>query len=114
MSVSDEYLEYLHDLMPWVPGLRAKRMFGGAGLYGDDLFFAIVADDTLYLKADDGCRAFFREGGGETFVFVDKKGRSSTMDYWSVPADVLEEPERLEAWSREALAAALRARAKGR
>ena len=27
-------------------------MFGGWGFYCDDLFFAIVADDTLYLKAD--------------------------------------------------------------
>jgi len=110
MSVSNDYLEYLHDLLAWVPALRHRRMFGGAGLYGDDLFFAIVADDTLYLKADDQSRPFYRAGGGDAFVFVSKKGESSTMDYWSVPADVLEEPEVLERWVRAALDTALRAR----
>lgn len=110
MGVNDEYLAFLHDLLAWVPGLRAKRMFGGAGLYGDDLFFAIVADDTLYLKADDQSRPLYEQGGGEAFHFVSKKGKSSTMDYWSVPADVLEEPELLERWVGAAMESALRAR----
>ena len=28
-------------------------MFGGAGLYMDDVMFAILADDVLYPKTDD-------------------------------------------------------------
>lgn len=57
MAVSDDYLEFLRDLLDWVPGLRAKRMFGGIGLYSDSGFFALVDQDSLYLKADDLTRA---------------------------------------------------------
>ena len=110
MPVSDDYLEYLHDLLAWVPGLRAKRMFGGAGLYGEELFFAIVADDELYLKADDESRPLYRGGGSEPFLFVTKKGKESTMDYWLVPAEILEEPEALRVWVQAALDSAVRSR----
>lgn len=34
-------------------------MFGGVGLYAGELFFALIDDDILYLKADDTTRAAF-------------------------------------------------------
>ena len=34
-------------------------MFGGCGLYVDDLFIAIIVGDTLYLKADEPTRTAF-------------------------------------------------------
>ncbi len=105
--VSDEYLDYLRDLLDWVPGLRLKRMFGGLGLYSDNGFFAIVDRDTLYLKGDDLNRERYREGGAERFSYL-RKGKPAGMDYWSVPADVLEDAERLEEWVRAAMDAALR------
>jgi hypothetical protein len=33
MAISDSYLEYLKDLLAWVPQLRIKKMFGGAGAH---------------------------------------------------------------------------------
>ncbi len=108
MSVSDEYLDYLRDLLEWVPGLRSKRMFGGIGLYSDSGFFAILDQDSLYLKGDELNRELFSDGGGERFSYL-KKGKPLSMNYWSVPADVLEEPEVLAVWVRAAMDAALRA-----
>ena len=40
---------------------RSKRMFGGVGLYAGDLFFALIAGDVLYLKADDSTARPARE-----------------------------------------------------
>jgi TfoX/Sxy family transcriptional regulator of competence genes len=34
------------------------------------------------------------------------------MAYWQVPADVLEDPDELSVWAREALAVALKAKSK--
>lgn len=34
-------------------------MFGGVGLYAGELFFALIDDDILYLKADDATPAAF-------------------------------------------------------
>jgi len=34
-------------------------MFGGVGIYAGQLFFALIADDTLYFKVDDSNRSDF-------------------------------------------------------
>jgi DNA transformation protein and related proteins len=109
MAVSDPYLEYLKELLAWLPQLRVKRMFGGAGLYSDERFFAIADDGDLYLKADAQSEAFYREGGSEQFSYA-QKGKVSRMNYWSVPAEVLEAPDRLRHWVDVALDTAMRAR----
>ncbi len=53
MAKRSEFVEYLLDELAPLGHLRAKAMFGGFGLYCDDLFFALVADEILYLKVDD-------------------------------------------------------------
>jgi len=106
-SVTSEYLEYVRDLLEWVPELRSRHMFGGVGLYSGERFFAILADDTLYLKADDASRPLFRDGAAEAFGYL-RRDKTCALDYWSVPARVLEEPELLRQWGTAALDAALR------
>jgi DNA transformation protein and related proteins len=46
-----EFVDYVLEQLSPLGGVRAKRMFGGHGVYLEGLFFALVADDTLYLKA---------------------------------------------------------------
>ena len=90
--------------------IRTRAMFGGWGFYCDDLFFAIIADETLYLKADAETAARFEEAGGEPFRFSYKDGRTETMNYWTVPEEAMESPGEMIEWGRLALAAAIRAR----
>jgi DNA transformation protein len=59
MPVSEHYIAFVQDLLADFAPLRIKRMFGGAGIYSGDLFFAILAEDNLYLKVDDGNRAAY-------------------------------------------------------
>ena len=49
--------------------VRARAMFGGHGIYVDDLFVALVAFDRLYLKADAQTRAQFEAAGCHPFVY---------------------------------------------
>lgn len=109
MPVSEEYMDYLRDLLDWLPQLRIKRMFGGAGLYSDDIFFAIADDGDLYLKADKESMVIYQKGGSEQFTY-ETKGKLSRMNYWSVPAEVIEEPDALRRWVGIALDTALRAK----
>jgi TfoX/Sxy family transcriptional regulator of competence genes len=47
MAVSPSYQAFiLEQLSPLLP-VRAHAMFGAVGLYTGDVFFAILADDTL-------------------------------------------------------------------
>ena len=85
-----------------MPRIRARPMFGGVGLYSGELFFALIADDTVYFKADESTRPDFEARGmGPYRPFGDAGG---TMQYYQVPEDLLEDPEALRPWAEKAVA----------
>lgn len=103
-------VDHCLELLAPLGAVRARRMFGGHGLVCDELFFALIAVDRLYLKVDDQTRPSFVAAGCEAFVY-ESGGKATTMGYWTVPADAMESPALMQPWARLALAAALRARA---
>lgn len=107
MGTSDGFLDFLRDALAGLGPVLVRRMFGGAGIYCDGVMFALVSDDTLYLKADAGSRAAFEVEGQGPFVYQGK-GRPVAMSYWRAPDRLLEDPEDLLAWARTALAVARR------
>ncbi|MBW7835706.1 MAG: TfoX/Sxy family protein [Sphingomonadales bacterium] len=52
MTVSREFLDHVEDALVGLGGVRVRRMFGGAGLYWQDVFFAILSGETLYFRVD--------------------------------------------------------------
>lgn len=79
-------------------------MFGGVGIYSGELFFALIAYETLYFKVDESTRADFETRGMGPFrPFGDTGG---TMQYYQLPEDVLEDPEALRVWAEKALTVA--------
>ena len=107
-GVRNEFVRHLLDLLEPLGPVSARRMFGGYGIYLDRVMFALVADDTLYLKVDDGSRAEFVAAGLEPFRYT-RQGKSYEMSYHAAPEDALEDAEILREWSRKAVDAALRA-----
>jgi len=106
MAISDDYLDFLLGELAVVGRVTARRMFGGAGLYCEGLFFALVAGEGLYFKVDDSNRADYERAGSRPFVpFPDEPDK--VMHYWQVPVDVLEDPDLLRDWGRKALQVAL-------
>ncbi len=79
-------------------------MFGGVGLYCDDVFFGILARDTLFLKVDETNRHDYEDTGME--AFRPYPNRSGSMKYYAVPVGILESPLELAAWARKSIAAA--------
>ena len=98
---------HLLDLLEPLGPVSARRMFGGYGIYLDRTMFALVADDTLYLKADDASRAAFVAAGLEPFRYA-RKGKSYEMSYYAAPEEALEDAELLRDWARKAVDAAMR------
>lgn len=105
MTVSSSFQVLVIDqLSRAVPRIRARPMFGGVGLYSRELFFALIADDTVYFKVDASTRPDFEARGMGPFrPFGDTGG---TMQYYQLPEDVLEDPEALRPWAEKALAIA--------
>jgi DNA transformation protein len=111
MPRRSETVEHLLELMKPFGAVTAKSMFGGWGLYREGLFFALVADDVLYLKVDDETRATFEAAGLEPFVFRTKDGTATAMSYRRAPDEALESPDEMARWARLGYGAAVRAAA---
>ncbi|HUL75562.1 MAG TPA: TfoX/Sxy family protein [Vicinamibacterales bacterium] len=104
MRVSPSFHDFVVDQLSAVKGLRTRAMFGGVGIYAEDVFFALVARDELYLKVDDSNRDDYAAAGGRPFQPYEHQ--AMTMSYYSVPAPILEDPEALMRWARRSLALA--------
>ncbi len=110
MPVSAQFREFALEQMGRVEPVTGRGMFGGVGIYSSGLFFALIADDTVYLKVDDTNRADFEAAGMGPFrPFGDG---SPAMHYYELPAELLEEPDRLRPWMHRALEVARRKRRK--
>lgn len=97
-SFRDFVLEQLEDLH----GLVCRPMFGGHGLYSDEVFFGIIHRGALYFRTDEQSRPEYLRQGMRPFM---PKPRQSLKAYYEVPAGVLEDPELLVEWARRAMAA---------
>ncbi len=106
MAVSDDFRDFVLEQLAPAGRVTPRAMFGGVGLYLDGLFFALIDDDALYFKADETTRLRYEKAGSKPFCpYTDQPDKP--MGYWQVPAEVLEDPDELAAWAREAMGVAL-------
>jgi DNA transformation protein len=102
MAVTNGFKDFVSELLGDFGPVVIRNMFGGAGVYADGVMFAILVDDTLYLKTDEAsARAFAREGM-RPFTYTPSGKKRVAMPYWEVPPRLLEEPGELVVWAREA------------
>ncbi len=112
MAVSSGFTEYLKEALAPLGAIAVKRMFGGAGIYCDGIFFAIVDGDVLYLKTDGTGRAAFEAEGMGPFTYPMKTGTGVLVSYYRAPERLLDEPDELRDWTRRAIDAARMSAAK--
>ncbi len=103
-----ELITYLPEVFELFGPVSIRKMFGGYGIYHDGLMFALVADDTLYLKADTENAGYFDELGLGRFEYR-KNGKVASMSYYQASAECMEEREQAAVWARRSYDAALRA-----
>ena len=111
MKKPNEFVEHLHEVFRLFGPIRAKRMFGGYGVYHGDLMFGLVANDTLYLKVDAQSAPLFAEARSKPFEYT-KNGVALKLSYSSAPVEIFDDPHAAQVWATRAYEAALRSRAK--
>jgi len=119
MAHSNEFIEYLLELLQGVGEVKARAMLGGYGLYFYDevsqesFMFALVADEALYLKTDENSRSEFEARGLKAFTY-ERKGKSFSMSYNEAPGEALDDPDEMTDWANKAIHSARRSAAKKR
>jgi DNA transformation protein and related proteins len=104
------YIEFLIEQLSPLGEITTRRLFGGNSLYCDGIVFALVANDTLYLKADDVNRREFEASGLEPLHPFGDGAKS--MQYYEAPPELFEDSNALKRWGGGAVAAGSRAHTK--
>lgn len=112
MVASDSFAEFLREQLAPLGRVTMRRMFGKSGVFCDGVMFGVVAEDTLYFRVDEHNRAVFEEAASLPPLSYEKQGRTIDLAFWRAPERLLDEPDELLRWVREALAAARRVAAK--
>ncbi len=104
MKPLSDYVAYIiHDCMQEVSGVSARFMFGGWGLYKDGLMFGLVADDRLYFKVGESNKDDYVSRGCGPFVYSQGNHKPTTMSYYEVPDEVIENKEEIVVWVAKAV-----------
>lgn len=100
MGFTPEYRARIEKVLSDIVPIRTKAMFGGVGIYSEDLFFGLIAEDKLYFKVDETNRPDFEKMGMEPFYPFDSP---KPMGYWEVPPNLLGNSSELKDWIERAL-----------
>jgi DNA transformation protein len=105
------FVEYLLELLAPFKKVRARKMFGGYGIFKEDLMFGLVADEVLYLKVDQETIQDYVAQGLGPFVY-EKKGKKMAMSYYQAPEEAMDSSSDLCEWAEKAHQVARRAKQK--
>src|SRR3954463_12882171 len=108
MVASDSYAEFLRDRFAPLGRLTLRRMFGKTGVFCDGVMFAVVTENTLYLRIDDQNKATFKEAEAYPPLNYSKGGELIDLAFWRAPDRLFDETDELIDWARAALGAAHR------
>lgn len=104
-----EFAEYIKEVLAGFGDVRIRRMFGGFGVFHNDLMIGLIADDVMYFKADSQSAKSFSDKGLEQFEYI-KNGKPMKMSYFMAPEEIFDDPSEAKKWATLAYDAALRSR----
>jgi len=105
---SDKIIERLESSLTPLGVFRSRPMFGGQGLYLDDVFFGLIAYDKFYLKTDEQNRGDYLKAKAKPFSFDSARKGLVVTSYWQCPSAVMKDARKLRTWIGKALDAARR------
>lgn len=110
MPLSPGFPDYVLELIAGFGKVEVRRMFGGAMLSRGGVGFAILDDDTFFLKADTALGAELKRQGSKPWSYSLKKdGSVRDIAYWSLPDTAADDPDEAVALTRRSFAIATQA-----
>lgn len=79
MASHQDFVDYVTEQLRGAGAIRSRKMFGEYGLYCDEVFFAVICDDQLFIKVTPAGEAAFPhlpkappyEGAKDSFLVED-------------------------------------------
>jgi len=94
----DSFKDFVLDQLQELSELECRAMFGGYGLYQDEVFFGIIFKGRLYFKTDAKSAVPYLKLGMKPFRPNEKQ---TLKHYYEVPVDIIEDRDRLATWAKK-------------
>lgn len=94
----DSFKEFVLDQLAGMGSVTCRAMFGGYGLYCNQIFFGILHKGRLYFKTNDQTRPAYKKCGMQPFRPSDKQ---TLKNYYEVPPNILEDGDELIPWAEQ-------------
>ena len=102
--------EAIGDLFAGLGPVSIRKMFGGKGIYFNDVIVAIEIRGELMLKADAESAPDFAAAGCTQWTYTGSRhGKLVAMPYWTVPDNAVDDPDEMAVCARKSYEAGLRA-----
>ena len=105
-----EFVQHIADLFAAVGPVQVRRMFRGYGIFREGLMFALVYDETLYLKIDAQNVSHFLNLHLKPFTYRRQGKIAHLLSYYQAPETVMDNPDEAADWARRSFEAACRGR----
>ena len=97
MASHPDFVNYVYEQLREAGAIRSRKMFGEYGLYCDDLFFAVICDDQLFVKITPQGEAAFPdlpkvpayEGANNSFLVEDVEDREQLTKLARITCEAL-------------------------
>ncbi|MDO4897284.1 MAG: TfoX/Sxy family protein [Moraxella sp.] len=102
MRSYSEFSTFILDQLAPLSPISVRRMFGAECLFKHGKMFAIIADDTLYLKTNDDNRQIFLDENCEKFTYWISRGdtkKQVALNYHQLPEFALDDGDELCRWA---------------
>lgn len=104
-----EFVDFLSEVFEQFGVVQTRKMFGGHGLYHNGVMFGLVADETLYLKADETVAHYFESKGLGQFEYG-RGNKLIKMSYYLAPEEIFDDREEAAKWAHRSYEVAFRAK----
>jgi len=106
MSASQEFIEYVLDLLEPLGEIKISRMFGGVLLKVEGKQLGVLFNDTVYFKVTDKkLQERYKEEGLKQFTYTrnDKKDPVVIKNWWTVPERAMDNSNEIVQLAEEVL-----------
>jgi DNA transformation protein and related proteins len=101
MVRNNQYLDYVKELLVDIKNITYRPMFGGWGIYKNNIIIGIIAFNTIYLKINQNLKTKYLELGSQPFSYEKNNKIVQLTSYYELPIAIQEDNQMLQIWIDE-------------
>jgi len=100
MQQCDSFTDFIIDQLTQIGNIQYRHMFNSFGLYYESLFFGLTNESRLFLKTNAVTSKQYKAAGMTPFT---PSAKQCLKNYLEVPAEILEDHDKLTTWALQAI-----------